>query len=816
MPAFSLVALRRKICGIGFAMIATGSQIACSENTSDLESFCELGSEAEGVVGKLRADGSLSELTLKIADEWRSVEFRDDQFRGPGFGKDVGLKPDDRALSFSGVKDDVYYQLGYAVADGQLQVTATVINKGDKPFAPERLPLVLGIDSFMDAYPRWNKVHFPAFFRCEPTHMWGYMMSPEGNILGVSSPDPVGSYTFEYVREVYSHYIYTASLDLLQEPPVPDHHPAYVSLKPGETRSWTVNITPVKTLDDVKPALAVSTAAPMLELYRYTLEPGQPAELTILSTRSVTVMVTNTDKEVIDCEVKKTGENQYKATFTDTRERGYYFVQVEDAQGKTATSRFFVRPPWSFYLKNGRTEALRLTPRGFTGNIDGYSCESYYNLLGFYLAAKYFPEQEIDAQGDQILEKVLKRLFKEEDGMRFSGNPERITNGEFMISVLVDRYQATGDIESLEIANEFAEFLLSRQHKDGYYGGYNMAPYTTVLYPAKALMELMAEEKKLGVTDPKWKKQYDRHYASVKRAMDELILCGTDVKTEGSYTFEDGAVACSGVQLGMFALLQHDPAERKKYTDAARMFITVHSCLTRLLDTDCRSNGATSRWWEAWNDVRRDAQMMTSPHGWSGWRMYAVYYLYLLTGEEQYLQGVMNALGAGMQLMEWPSGTLRQAFVIDPHVHNFEHVPDAGNLLHGKRVERVTSQDYIKTIGSWFGQTTEGSDYLDRVEWECTSCGIPYEIFKAMEEMAVAAAYVIEREDGVIKAYNCTVKKSSGILEVIPAEDVISRIHLNLKKARKVTVAFGSGETVSGSYSGMQWIGPGGTPEDLR
>ncbi len=72
-----------------------------------------------------------------------------------------------------------------------------------------------------------------------------------------------------------------------------------------------------------------------------------------------------------------------------------------------------MRPPWSWYLKNGRTEALRLTPRGFTDSIDGYSCECYYGLLGFYLAAKYFPEQEIDEKGDLILEKVLVRLFKE-------------------------------------------------------------------------------------------------------------------------------------------------------------------------------------------------------------------------------------------------------------------------------------------------------------------------------------------------------------------------------------------------------------------
>jgi hypothetical protein len=783
------------------------------------ESLMTLGSQEQGIVGKLRHDGSLKELRFRYAGGWRDVELRGDAWRGPSFGKEIRLHRDpENPMAFVGQKGNISYGLGYNIVGNHLQFRATVKNTGSTPFAPQRIALVLGVDSFMDAYPHWNKVHFPTFFRCEPTHLWGYMMSPDGNILGVSSPDPVGSYTIEYIRAMYAHHIYTASLDLLQAPPTPDHHPKYAPLEPDQEKSWTVTLVPIETLSDVKPALALSAAAPMFDLYRTTLEPGQPAELTISSSRPVRVTITDTKNKTVTCEVETNGENQYQVTFNDTQEIGYYLVCVKDDRGKTAIGRFFVRPPWSWYLKKGRTEALRLTPRGFTDSIDGYSCECYYGLLGFYLAARYFPEQEIDEKGDQILEKVLRRLFKEKDGMRFSGNAERITNGEFMISLLVKRYQATGDIKSLQMANEFAEFLLSRQHEKGYYGGYGMAPYTSVLYPAKALMELMTEEKLLGVKDPVWQERYDRHYASVKRAMDELIASGTDVKTEGSYTFEDGAIACSGLQLGMFALLQDEPEKRKKYADAARMFITGHASLTRLLDTDARSHGATARWWEAWNDVRRGAQMMTSPHGWSGWRMYGVWYLYLLTGEEQYLQGVMNALGAGTQLMEWPSGTLRQAFVIDPHVHNFEYVPDAENTRHGKRMPRVTSQDYIKTIGNWFGRTTEGSDYLDRVEWEWTGDGIPYEIFKAMEEITVSSAYVLVRADGSLAAFNCTANRDAlGTILVQPGEEIVSRVHLNCKKKTNFIVRFHDGKEIEGAYQGLNWVGGAPThfPEHL-
>jgi hypothetical protein len=553
----------------------------------------------------------------------------------------------------------------------------------------------------------------------------------------------------------------------------------------------------------------------MLELVRATLEPGQPAELRIFSSSPVTATITTPAGTKLECQIADQGKQLYNGNFAETAEYGDYLIRIQDQAGKIATGRFFVRPPWSWYLKQARLEALRLTPRADTSSIDGYSCESYYSLLGFYLAARHFPDPAIDTKGDKLLEKVLARMFKEKDGKRFSGNAERIQNGSFMLSVLVKRYQATGDIKSLEMANEFAEYILSRQHKDGYYGGYGMHPYTSVLYVAKAIMELMTEEKRLGIKDPVWKTRYDRHAASVKRAIDQLIAQGRDVKTEGSGTYEDGSVSCTATQISMYALLQEDPKERAKYTAAARQFVTDHSCLTRLLDTDCRSIGATSRWWEAWNDENRSAQMMTSPHGWSGWRLYGVYYLYLLTGEEQYLQGVMNAMGACTQLLEWPSGRLRQAFVIDPHVHNFNRVPDPADLKWGKAVPVVTCEDYIPTTGDWWGPTNKGTGYLDRCEWGWEGDGIPYEIFKAMEEIAVASAYVLERQDGTFKTYNCRLEKKGSTLTITPAEAMVSRIHLNLRQKYKVKAIFGN-ETMSKSVDGLQWIGPGGIPEDLR
>lgn len=796
-------------CGLRtYALPVLFESFSASGRPSAERPKLSIGSAKQGMIATLRNDGSVQELRLRFARGWRNVEFRRDAFRGPGFGNSVALAPESgNPAHFTGEWVSIRYRLAYKALARGIRIVATVENRGAAPFAPERLPLTLGVDSFMDSYPRWNDLFFPTFFRCEPTHLWGYMMTPSGEILGVASPDPVGSYTIEYMQAMYAHYIYTVSLDLLQKPPVPAHHPVYAAIPPGGKRSWTIDLLAIDSLEEVKPTLSVSARAPTLELYRHTLEPGQPVEMSVCSPSSVSVSITRPDRSIRECPASNAGARQYRALFHETGKEGYYTILVRDKAGKTATGSFFVRPNWSWYLKHARLEALRLTPRAdLNGGADGYSCETHYGLLGFYLAAKHFPDPAIDAQGDQILDKVLNRLYREKDGMRFSGNSDRIQNGSFMLSVLVKRYEATGDTNSLEKAVEFAEFLLSRQAAAGYYGGYGMQPYTSVLYVAKAIMELMAAEKPLGKASKRWKTLYDRHYDSVRRAIDQLVAQGRDVKTEGGGTFEDGAVSCTATQIAMFALLQTDPHARSRYIEAGRAFLTAHSCLTRLLDTDARSVGATERWWEAWADERREAQMMTSPHGWSGWRLYAVYYLYLLTGEERYLRGVMDALGAGVQLLEWPSGRLRQAFVVDPHVRNYERVPDPADPHWGRREERVTSEGYIKTMGDWFGRTTEKSGVLERVEWAWTGDGIPLEIFKAMEEIALDQAFVLERADGSVVGYNCTLKVLGKTIDVTPAEYVVRRIHMNLRTPRQVRVRFPSGTVSASCRVGLKWI----------
>jgi hypothetical protein len=566
--------------------------------------------------------GYITSLEFRRNDKWKAVPFRNDQYAGPSW-KGVSLHLADAGkLQFEGQAGDIHYSLRYASIEDQLTVIVGIHNAGKEVFSPVRASVTLGIDSRMTDSAQWNDQYYPTLLRCEPTHFWGYFMTPNGSILGVSSPDPVGSYSFDYLG---GNYLCTAALDLLQQPPVPDHHPVYLSIAPGETRTWRVALQSIDDFDAVPRMLAKTCQAPMIGLGVYSVEPKQSVHIRIDSPAPLlTLEVINPDgvktspESRPETSVNSSLSSVITASFDKTDSFGRYIVRVEDRNGKRSEGSFYVHPPWSWYMKKVGSEAIKHTPRADKSpghSLDAYSCETHYGLLAFYMARRYFPDNKMDTLEDRILEKVAARLYQRKDSLRFSKNPERIQNGAFMADVYLERYLSTGDMASLETAVEYVEYLLSRQSEQGFYGGYNMSPYTAVIYPAKTIMGLMAFERKLGLTDLKWQARYKRHWASVHRAMDDLLSRGLNMPTEGGVWFEDGAISCSALQLAMFALIQTDEKERKKYLDGAKLFFDAHRCLTRLHDTDCRSRGATQRFWEARFDIRAGQQMVLSPHG---------------------------------------------------------------------------------------------------------------------------------------------------------------------------------------------------------
>ncbi len=762
--------------------------------------------EATGWRMAVAPDGTIRELQKRIGEQWLNLAFRRDQFAGPAFSGVMLHCTNKDDLTFEGTKDEIRYRLHYEANQRGLAIVADMKNLGKTPFRPEAARLMLGLNTEMIKYPDWNQVFFPTLLRGEKTHFWGYFMSPEGRILTIGSADPIASWNYEF--QPRRHRIYTVSLDMLHALPLPARHPQDLTeLKPGQQKTWTVYLQPVDRVEDVKPTLAESIEAPMIEIDRYTVAEAEAAAVTVFSGEPITVEITGPKGRSDRIDAGEASDGVRTFTYLPDQGVGVYKLTVSNQSGKTSEAMLYQRRPWSWYLKQARREAVR-SPQKAANCV-----ENWMGHFSAYLARRYFPDEQLDRQIEQNFRTILPLMYDVENARpTVAGNPHRIQNTFYMVSLLADVYQATGNLKDLEMASRLADWLADEnQDKDGVYrAGGRGAHYTCVAYAAKSMLELAAVEKQLGRKDPVWQKRFEKHYASAKAAIDDLERRLDNIGTEGQATYEDGMIGCCATQLALFALWQDDPAEREKYLQAAQYMFDGHRCLSQMLVPDCRMNEGSLRFWEAQYDVLIPRNMMNSPHGWSAWRIPGLCYMYQLTGDEQWLRRAMNGLGACVQLIDAKTGRLRWAFVQDPHIRAPVLVedPDSPNRPQGKHVEQVIGEQYVEMISHFwhppidkavFGYGNEGGSCDNDV----------HEVFKCLEEVALTSAYVVERSDGTVVGYNCRVEDQGGQLVVTPLEPVVNAVHVNLKTKHDVTVQFPNQPAVFKKATGMRWLRKG-------
>ena len=433
--------------------------------------------------------------------------------------------------------------------------------------------------------------------------------------------------------------------------------------------------------------------------------------------------------------------------------------------------------------------------------------ESWYGFNSAFIAACVFPSEKEDGYLDNRFDYVMDMLY-DDDCVPYHFK-SRIQNTSCTIGMYIDRFQSSSRIEDLQKASRMADWLIGfSQAEDGAYmnGG---TKYTSVIYVAKSILELSIAEMQYSMAsgDLVWKERAERHFNSARRAIDQLVRADGDFQTEGEMTFEDGMVSCSALQTGMLALMfPDDSAERDRYTDAMLKLLASHDCLACLKVPDGRRRGGTIRFWEAQYDVMMLPNMITTPHGWSAWRAYATFYAYLLTGDERWIKESWNAAGSFAALVDGPedkksrTGKVRWAFVADPFVQARQTVECApgsspDSLSFGnphpdlyKTGNLIVGEQYIDMISSWQGINTQDNDV--------------HEVFRFISESFLRNAFVIEKEDGSFSCYNCTAKLRKGCLTVIPDEDCITRLHLNLRNDRKTRFR----SEVKDASAGISWF----------
>lgn len=743
----------------------------------------------------IAANGCLESIVFKSHSGQDTVPFfKDGKKAGPVFY----IKREDRekqgewtACGWNTFKtgiDGVECLLRYKEWRGWPALEVTMTNHSPVPFQPQKAGLKLGIDTYMDKYPDWFCKYFPTLMRCEKTHFYGYLQTPREHTLAMVCEQAVASWSVDYnlgymdpaPHWFMGHRIESLNLDLMNELPLPERHPRNLyQLLPGESKTWMISLVNAGKLENLEAAIREVADVPLVYAAQTAYKAGETAELRIFagSGKHPEVEVRNDKGETVLSETHWKGQEHGYRTVVTLPEVGLYTVQVR--YGKyLAESILSVIPDWRWTMEQARRNALRYHQKA-TSHI-----ESWYGFYSAFLAARYFPDKKIDKEVNENFE-LLFNLLHDTVKMEPRYYQSRIQNTAGTIGLLTDKYEAGKDLRDLERARKLADWLIQfSQREDGAYCNHHII-YTSVIYIAKSLLELVEAEKELGKQEPQWQEAYQRHYDSAKRAIDQLVASQGNFETEGEMTFEDGMISCSALQIGLFALLQDNPREREHYTRAMLEILNSHSCLTQLRVPDARRRQGTMRYWEAQYDVQMLPNMFNSPHGWSAWRAYATYYAYLLTGEEKWLEQTFNAMGAFANLIDYRSGDLRWAFVVDPHLqveqaccadknHSFTDL-SFGNP-HPRLYETrkfVIGEQYVNMVSGWQTVNTQDNDV--------------HEVFKCMGETVLNQAFLVERAGGELKVYNARLGKRKGESVVIePYEEQVNRLHYNTKNEVKL------------------------------
>lgn len=766
------------------------------------------------------------------------------QYKGLACGESVALKA---TLSYRSDYND------------KLDIEIELENESSIDQEINQFSFRLGFDSEQIDYPEYYEKLFPTFFRTEKSHIMFYLQSPAGHrVIGISD-DPVQSYHIDYEckKAIWSgHRIFTASLDLIQSGELPRRHPKFEPIiKAGEKRSWKLHLKFIK-LDSVRPVLsdnfllsgqfASLSQAPILEADRYCLENNQKGKIYIFS-KSLLKSLTLYKENLFDCGIslnfekiskedyleqnnlcdKKNSVSEIHSRFkleeligTDiyiyqaiiskkvcealsrenvlTKQKedsdnskltGRYIIQARNEAEYSSEAELYFRHEWSWYLEQGRKACLNAPQKV------GSHAELFYGFYTAYLASRYLPNVEIDDYLNEEFNRLVPIMFDLKKGTALrEADVKRIQNSSTLMGILIDKYEARKDLNSVIEAIRIGKFLLSVQRENGgYYAG--EVDYTSVIYPAKSLMELMRLLMNLDLNvktalNKLYKEEYKADtiddfvntlHKSLEKSMERLVYLDGNFETEGEGTYEDGANTCAATELAEFADIKMSLGEEKKakkYTEMSERLLRRHACLEQLYVPDCRMHGATLRFWEAAYDIGhlcdpRCPNMMNSPHGWTAWVIYAYYNLYLLTARLEYLKHFYNLLATVMQLVD-EDGKLNWAFVPDPQreclLMEINEKLSKDNVIKPVWTRKTIGETYMPMVSTWwrtvgdnycYGHIQGAAGYMhDEITVESQGSASDqdvHEIFKALCETTLTYCY-LHNEHTNLTYFNCEIE----------------------------------------------------------
>jgi VCBS repeat-containing protein len=365
--------------------------------------------------GVIREDGTIAAFR---AGDFKVDFFGQDKIAGPAFfiqqdsEKKYGSWTLDEHGEFSTRIGDVSACLQYLDTSKNITFTIKLRNEGDGVFAPKKAGVSLGIDTYMEEYPQWLSKFFPTLMMCEKTHFYGYLQSPQGHVLAVTSPDPVASWSVDYnlsywdIPEFwfYGHRIESVNLDLINALPLPGHHPQDMwKLDPGQEYSWTVSLIPVTSLDNFEKEVFEQSGLPVLKMARTTYAPDEHVVIDVYSADRPQVSILHESGESTATEAKQVSEGLWKVE-TSMHEPGQYDVTVCSSEYQSSAV-LLVNDSWEKVMKDARLAAWENHQKPSS------HVESWYGFHSAFLAARHFPDKELDEALDQRFDLIYNKVF---------------------------------------------------------------------------------------------------------------------------------------------------------------------------------------------------------------------------------------------------------------------------------------------------------------------------------------------------------------------------------------------------------------------
>lgn len=696
------------------------------------------------------------------------------------------------------VHDGLQHTVRYVDDNGRLAMIVTLTNNSDSIKTIENeASLRIGINTVMADPKDYFSVFFPTMLRSEKTHFWGYFETPSGNVFAIASDTPVASWHLNYIGN--GHRIATATLDLLNPLPLPERHPQDMfSIAPGETKEWKFFFIPLPDIGKVTGAVASVTKAPMIAMERTTAFAGEDVDIDVISasgeTHALSIIGPDGKNIVARPAGNESGTFHYILTAPDAD--GTYTIKAS-SNSHVSEASLYVRKPWSWYLRQAGAEARRMQQKPSKHR------ESWMGFFSEYWDLVYFPDSIRLNETEEKFNRFWKVMVDPKTGFFYRNKQtwsSRPQNTSWMVALLTARYAATGKEEDLILAAGWADFLIDKfQMPDGAFKG-----YTALTMGAKFLYDLMAFEAPLAKISEEWKARYEKHRKSAEAAGRNILKVQDMGDTEGESTYEDSQAGTAWSLLAMHSLLNPDGEDAARFLKESMTVQRRHECLTQALVPDSRMRGGTLRWWEAQYDVLIMRNMMNSPHAWTMRSQFGAMYLYLLTGNEYYLNVVFNAMSSCVQAINHDSGELRWGFVPDPYIKTQRFVQDYKRIGEGKYVNEVLGEQWIPMISDWWRSPADKVVANKEKGWSCDND--VHEHFRFLAEMFIPHAFVIERPDGSLRTWNCSACMENDKLTITPSENHVTRVHFNMKKKHKVNVCFGGSVKTALLKKGMQWL----------